>query len=36
VVEVAYQRDLATKPKPEDIPAYIKSLMYEPKYQSYV
>ena len=36
VVEVAYRHDLATNPKPEDVPAYIKSLMYEPKYQSYV
>jgi malate dehydrogenase (oxaloacetate-decarboxylating)(NADP+) len=36
VVEVAYRRGLATNPKPEDIPAYLKSLMYEPKYQSYV
>ncbi len=36
VMEVAYRRDLATTPKPEDLPAYIKSLMYEPKYQSYV
>ncbi len=36
VAEVAYRRGLATNPKPEDIPAYIKSLMYEPKYQSYV
>ena len=36
VAEVAYQRDLATKPRPEDLLAYIKSLMYEPKYQSYV
>jgi malate dehydrogenase (oxaloacetate-decarboxylating)(NADP+) len=35
VAEVAYQRDLATKPRPEDMPAYIKSLMYEPQYQSY-
>jgi malate dehydrogenase (oxaloacetate-decarboxylating)(NADP+) len=36
VVEVAYRRGLATNPKPEDIPASLKSLMYEPKYQSYV
>jgi malate dehydrogenase (oxaloacetate-decarboxylating)(NADP+) len=35
VAEVAYQRDLATKPRPEDMPAYIRSLMYEPQYQSY-
>ncbi len=36
VAEVAYQRGLATKPRPDDISAYIKSLMFEPKYQSYV
>jgi malate dehydrogenase (oxaloacetate-decarboxylating)(NADP+) len=36
VAEVAYRSDLATKPRPENVPAYIKSLMYEPKYQSYV
>lgn len=36
VVEVAYRRGLATNPKPDDILAYLKSLMYEPKYQSYV
>jgi malate dehydrogenase (oxaloacetate-decarboxylating)(NADP+) len=36
VAEVAYQRGLATTPRPEDISAYIKSLMYEPKYHSYV
>ncbi|MFA5111072.1 MAG: NAD-dependent malic enzyme [Desulfobaccales bacterium] len=36
VAEVAYQRDLATKPKPDDLPAYIRSLMYDPKYQRYV
>lgn len=36
VVEMAYRRDLATNPRPADIPAYIKSLMYEPRYQSYV
>ncbi len=36
VAAVAYLRGLATKTKPEDLPAYIKSLMYEPRYQSYV
>jgi malate dehydrogenase (oxaloacetate-decarboxylating)(NADP+) len=36
VAEVAYRRGLATKPKPEDITGYIKSLMYEPEYKSYV
>ena len=36
VAEVAYQRGLATRPRPEDLAAHIKSLMYEPKYQSYI
>ncbi len=36
VAEVAYRRDLATKPCPDDLSAYVRSLMYEPKYQSYV
>jgi malate dehydrogenase (oxaloacetate-decarboxylating)(NADP+) len=36
VAEVAYERGLATVPKPEDLQAFIKSQMYEPKYQSYV
>jgi malate dehydrogenase (oxaloacetate-decarboxylating)(NADP+) len=36
VAEVAYQQELATKPKPEDLLAAIKSHMYEPQYQDYV
>ncbi|MHB8069968.1 MAG: NAD-dependent malic enzyme, partial [Desulfobaccales bacterium] len=36
VAETAYRRDLAAKPRPDDIPGYIKSLMYVPRYQSYV
>ncbi len=36
VAEVAYQRGLATKPRPADLAAHIKSLMYEPQYQSYI
>jgi malate dehydrogenase (oxaloacetate-decarboxylating)(NADP+) len=36
VAEVAYRRDLATQPRPDDILASIKSLMYEPQYHSYV
>jgi malate dehydrogenase (oxaloacetate-decarboxylating)(NADP+) len=36
VAEVAYRRDLATKPKPDDVPGYIKSLIYKPRYLSYV
>lgn len=36
VAELAYLRGLATAPKPDDLPAFVKSQMYEPKYQSYV
>ncbi len=36
VADVAFQRDLATVPRPDDIPGYIKSLRYEPEYKSYV
>jgi len=36
VVEVAYNRGLARKPKPDDFLMYIKSQMYEPEYQRYV
>jgi malate dehydrogenase (oxaloacetate-decarboxylating)(NADP+) len=34
--EVAYERGLATRPRPEDLLAYVKSRMYEPQYRSYV
>ncbi|MBT4512188.1 MAG: NAD-dependent malic enzyme, partial [Chloroflexi bacterium] len=36
VARVAYKQGLARKPKPDDIRAYIKSLMYEPKYPNFV
>ncbi len=36
VAEVAYNRGLATKPRPDDLPGYIETLMYEPEYQNYV
>jgi malate dehydrogenase (oxaloacetate-decarboxylating)(NADP+) len=36
VADVAYQRGLATKPRPEDLTGYIETLIYEPEYQSYV
>jgi malate dehydrogenase (oxaloacetate-decarboxylating)(NADP+) len=36
VAGVAYSQGLATEPKPENLPAYIRSMMYEPKYESYV
>jgi malate dehydrogenase (oxaloacetate-decarboxylating)(NADP+) len=35
VAEVAYARDLATKPRPKDLVEDIKSQMYQPVYQSY-
>jgi malate dehydrogenase (oxaloacetate-decarboxylating)(NADP+) len=36
VAEVAYNQGIARKPKPDDLPAFIKSQMYEPKYRPYV
>jgi malate dehydrogenase (oxaloacetate-decarboxylating)(NADP+) len=36
VAEVAYRSGLATKPRPEDLPGYINTLIYEPEYESYV
>ncbi len=36
VAEVAYRRDLAIEPRPEDLLAYVKSKQYQPRYQSYV
>jgi len=36
VAEVAYKQGIARKPKPDDLPTYIKSQMYEPKYRRYV
>ena len=36
VAEVAYNRCLAQKPRPEDILTYINSQMYQPRYRSYV
>jgi malate dehydrogenase (oxaloacetate-decarboxylating)(NADP+) len=35
VAEVAYSRGLASRPSPEDLPAYIRSQMYDPVYRSY-
>lgn len=35
VARVAWQSELATKPQPEDVTAYVRSLMYEPDYPSY-
>lgn len=36
VAEEAYAQGLATKPKPDDLLAYIRSQQYEPAYSSYV
>jgi malate dehydrogenase (oxaloacetate-decarboxylating)(NADP+) len=36
VAEVAYERELATKPKPDDIQAAIEAKMYAPNYECYV
>ena len=36
VVEVAYEKGLASKPKPDNIGEYLKSIMYEPEYQAYI
>jgi malate dehydrogenase (oxaloacetate-decarboxylating)(NADP+) len=36
VAEVAYNQGIARKSKPDDLPAFIKSQMYEPKYRHYV
>ena len=35
VARVAYEEGLATLPQPEDLLAYVKSQMYEPRYPSY-
>jgi malate dehydrogenase (oxaloacetate-decarboxylating)(NADP+) len=36
VAEVAYQRGLATQPKPADLLAYVEEHMYVPRYHSYI
>ena len=36
VAEVAYARGLAVKPRPEDLEATIRSLMFEPDYHDYI
>ncbi len=35
VAQVAYERDLATEPKPGDLRASIEAKMYQPSYESY-
>jgi malate dehydrogenase (oxaloacetate-decarboxylating)(NADP+) len=36
VARLAYERNLATEPRPDDLAAFITSQMYEPSYESYV
>jgi malate dehydrogenase (oxaloacetate-decarboxylating)(NADP+) len=36
VADVAYAQGHATAPKPDDLLAYVKSQMYDPRYESYV
>ena len=36
VAGVAFERNLATVPRPDDLRAYIRALMYEPSYPDYV
>lgn len=36
VAEVAYADRLTAQPRPADVPAHVKALMYEPDYASYV
>lgn len=36
VAEVAYENDLATQPRPDDLLAYTREHMYFPEYRSYV
>lgn len=36
VAELAYQRDLATIPEPEDLVTFIKSQMYQPRYAPFI
>ncbi len=35
VAEVAYQQGLASEPRPDDLEAYIKGIMYYPEYQRF-
>ena len=34
VAEVAYRRGLARVPRPDDLPAYVRALMFEPRYEN--
>jgi malate dehydrogenase (oxaloacetate-decarboxylating)(NADP+) len=35
VAQVAWQSGLATKPRPKDVTAHVRALVYEPEYPSY-
>lgn len=36
VAQVAYKRGLAREPRPKDLSVFIRSKIYEPRYESYV
>ncbi|MGI6657644.1 MAG: NAD-dependent malic enzyme [Desulfobulbus sp.] len=36
VAELAYERGLASQPRPDDLEAYIESLMFDPLYKEYI
>lgn len=36
VARLAYERDLATEPEPDDLRAFVEAKMYQPFYESYV
>jgi hypothetical protein len=36
VAELAYKEGLAARPRPDDLQAYISSLMFEPVYHNYI
>ncbi len=36
VAEYAWDEELATRPRPSDVLAYVRSQMYDPRYESYV
>jgi malate dehydrogenase (oxaloacetate-decarboxylating)(NADP+) len=36
IADVAFQQGLASRPRPENLAAYIESRMYDPRYRSYV
>jgi malate dehydrogenase (oxaloacetate-decarboxylating)(NADP+) len=36
VAELVYHRDIATNPKPDDLSAHVKALMFDPVYQDYL